>query len=82
MNRERDAYGCISLEDGIPASHSLRLLKAIIDSVLRSMSKKFDNLNLKLRVRVCSSKCGDTFWQVLDGIGSERLVVNNWLLIF
>lgn len=74
---QNDLYSYIALEDRVPAKHPLRPLREIIDSVLKSMSKKFDKLYAKTgRPSVPPEMLVKTlFLQVLYGIRSERLVL-------
>ena len=39
---QNDLYSYITLDDSVPVAYALRPLKAIIDNVLKSMTKKFD----------------------------------------
>ena len=74
---QSDLYSYISLEDRVPANHPLRPLKTIIDSVLKSMSRKFDKLYSKSgRPSIPPEMLVKTlFLQVLYGVRSERLVL-------
>jgi transposase len=44
-DRQPDAmFSCVSAEQRVPTDHPLRAIRALVDDVLRDMSREFDGL--------------------------------------
>ena len=51
-DREPDAmFSYVSAEQRVPADHPLRAIRALVDDVLRDMSREFDGLYARVGVR-------------------------------
>ena len=85
--RKQDAmFSYVSLEDRVPSNHPLRRMKALIDPVLESMSRVFDELYAETGRHSIPPEymLKATLLQMLYSIRSERLLVEeiNYNLLF
>src|SRR3989339_77545 len=85
--RQQDAmFSYVSLEDRIPVNHPLRRMRTLIDPLLESMSKAFDQLYAETGRQSIPPEylLKATLLQMLYSIRSERLLVEeiNYNLLF
>lgn len=85
--RQQDAmFSYVSLEDRVPANHPLRRMKAMVDPMLESMSKVFDQLYAETGRESIPPEylLKATLLEMLYSIRSERLLVEeiNYNLLF